>query len=157
MCYTGGDNNLNNGFNNPTYHKQLIKDYLEVIPVMAKARIGHIVEAQILEALGIDYIDESEVLTPADDQFWSVPPGEPGAKELFDDATYDRGAAALQALREKIGDQAFFTVLRRWTTENAGGNVTTADFVALAEQVSGQSLDAFFDTWIYRPGRPARW
>ena len=39
------------------------------IPVMAKARIGHIVEAQILEALGIDYIDESEVLTPADDQF----------------------------------------------------------------------------------------
>ena len=39
------------------------------IPVMAKARIGHIVEAQVLEALGIDYIDESEVLTPADDQF----------------------------------------------------------------------------------------
>ena len=37
------------------------------IPVMAKARIGHFVEAQILEAIGIDYIDESEVLTPADD------------------------------------------------------------------------------------------
>ncbi|KAL2121292.1 hypothetical protein VTJ04DRAFT_5319 [Mycothermus thermophilus] len=39
------------------------------IPVMAKARIGHIVECQILEALGVDYVDESEVLTPADDQF----------------------------------------------------------------------------------------
>lgn len=39
------------------------------IPVMAKARIGHFVEAQIIEALGIDYIDESEVLTPADDRF----------------------------------------------------------------------------------------
>lgn len=39
------------------------------IPVMAKARIGHFVEAQILEALGIDFIDESEVLTPADEQF----------------------------------------------------------------------------------------
>ncbi len=39
------------------------------IPVMAKARIGHFVEAQILEALDIDYIDESEVLTPADDRF----------------------------------------------------------------------------------------
>ena len=38
------------------------------IPVMAKARIGHIVEAQILEAIGIDYIDESEVLTPADEE-----------------------------------------------------------------------------------------
>lgn len=39
------------------------------IPVMAKARIGHIAEARILEALGIDYIDESEVLTPADDRY----------------------------------------------------------------------------------------
>lgn len=39
------------------------------IPVMAKARIGHFVEAQILEALGVDYIDESEVLTPADDAY----------------------------------------------------------------------------------------
>jgi pyridoxal 5'-phosphate synthase pdxS subunit len=39
------------------------------IPVMAKVRIGHFVEAQILEALGIDYIDESEVLTPADEMF----------------------------------------------------------------------------------------
>ncbi len=39
------------------------------IPVMAKVRIGHIVEAQVLEALGVDMIDESEVLTPADEQF----------------------------------------------------------------------------------------
>ena len=39
------------------------------IPVMAKARIGHFVEARVLEALGVDYIDESEVLTPADDKF----------------------------------------------------------------------------------------
>ena len=43
-----------------------IKDVV-TIPVMAKARIGHFVEAQILEALGVDYVDESEVLTPADD------------------------------------------------------------------------------------------
>jgi len=39
------------------------------IPVMAKARIGHFAEAQVLEALGVDYIDESEVLTPADESF----------------------------------------------------------------------------------------
>src|SRR5438067_8574939 len=39
------------------------------IPVMAKARIGHFVEAQILESLGVDFIDESEVLTPADEHF----------------------------------------------------------------------------------------
>src|SRR5713226_1710171 len=38
------------------------------IPVMAKARIGHFVEAQVLQALGVDYVDESEVLTPADEE-----------------------------------------------------------------------------------------
>jgi len=49
----------------------LIKQIMESvsIPVMAKARIGHFVEAQILEALGVDYIDESEVLTPADEAY----------------------------------------------------------------------------------------
>jgi len=47
----------------------LITEIMETvtIPVMAKARIGHFVEAQILEALGVDYVDESEVLTPADE------------------------------------------------------------------------------------------
>src|SRR5258705_8339820 len=45
---------------------EAIKDAV-TIPVMAKARIGHFVEAQILEALGVDYVDESEVLTPADE------------------------------------------------------------------------------------------
>src|SRR5690625_4795451 len=39
------------------------------IPVMAKGRIGHIVEARVLEAMGVDYIDESEVLSPADDVY----------------------------------------------------------------------------------------
>ncbi len=50
---------------------RLIKEIMASasIPVMAKCRIGHFAEAQILESLGIDYIDESEVLTPADDKF----------------------------------------------------------------------------------------
>ena len=49
---------------------EMIQGIIEAvtIPVMAKARIGHFVEAQILEALGVDYIDESEVLTPADEE-----------------------------------------------------------------------------------------
>src|SRR5207253_10203286 len=49
----------------PTKIKEIMKAVS--IPVMAKVRIGHFAEAQILEALGVDYIDESEVLTPADD------------------------------------------------------------------------------------------
>ncbi|NDL68316.1 pyridoxal 5'-phosphate synthase lyase subunit PdxS [Anaerotalea alkaliphila] len=50
---------------------RMIKEIMEAvsIPVMAKVRIGHFVEAQVLESIGIDYIDESEVLTPADDMF----------------------------------------------------------------------------------------
>jgi pyridoxal 5'-phosphate synthase pdxS subunit len=50
---------------------QIIEEIMSVvtIPVMAKARIGHFVEAQILEALEVDFIDESEVLTPADDEY----------------------------------------------------------------------------------------
>lgn len=50
---------------------QVVQEIMEAvtIPVMAKCRIGHFVEAQILEALGVDYIDESEVLTPADEKF----------------------------------------------------------------------------------------
>jgi pyridoxal 5'-phosphate synthase pdxS subunit len=50
---------------------KLIKEIMDAvtIPVMAKARIGHFVEAQILESLGVDFVDESEVLTPADDSY----------------------------------------------------------------------------------------
>lgn len=49
----------------------MIKEIVDAvtIPVMAKVRIGHFVEAQILQSIGIDYIDESEVLTPADEEF----------------------------------------------------------------------------------------
>jgi pyridoxal 5'-phosphate synthase pdxS subunit len=52
-------------------HVKLIESICKAvsIPVMAKVRIGHFVEAQILESIGVDYIDESEVLTPADEQF----------------------------------------------------------------------------------------
>jgi len=51
----------------PTIVEEVMK--VVSIPVMAKARIGHYVEAKVLEALGVDYIDESEVLTPADEEF----------------------------------------------------------------------------------------
>src|SRR5881227_3866211 len=49
---------------------KIIKQIMDAvtIPVMAKARIGHFAEAQVLEAVGVDYVDESEVLTPADEE-----------------------------------------------------------------------------------------
>jgi hypothetical protein len=93
--------------------------------------------------------------TPADDPFWSLRIGDPGPDHLFDPPVYDRGAATLHALRLQIGDDAFFRLLRRWVRRHAGGNVTTDQFIALAERISGQNLDRFFDEWLFTPARPA--
>jgi aminopeptidase N len=95
--------------------------------------------------------------TPArDTDFWNPPPGDPGGPEnMFDGTVYERGAMTLEALRERIGDRAFFGVLRRWYAEHRYGNASTPEFIALAERVSGQSLGAFFQLWLYTPGKPA--
>jgi aminopeptidase N len=63
----------------------------------------------------------------------------------------------LQALREKIGDLAFFQLLEDWAAQNRYGNVTTAQFIALAEQRSGMDLTAFFDAWIFQDAKPTSW
>ena len=95
---------------------------------------------------------------PATDPFWTTPPADPGAAaNLFVGPIYERGAMTLQALRVKVGDAAFRTILRRWYAENRDGNVTTADFVALAERVAKQQLDAFFDVWLHQAAKPTAW
>ncbi|MFI1034590.1 M1 family metallopeptidase [Streptomyces sp. NPDC020951] len=91
---------------------------------------------------------------PADDAFWTVKPGDPGAAHQFDIAVYDRGALAVQALRNEIGDDAFFAVLKGWPQQHAYGNATIAEFQAYAEQVSGKPLGALFDTWLFQPTKP---
>ena len=68
---------------------------------------------------------------------------------------YDRGAMTLHALRAEIGDEDFFRLVKRWTASQSGGNVTTAEFQALAERVSGEDLDTFFDVWLFTPEKPA--
>lgn len=92
---------------------------------------------------------------PSDDAFWKVKPGDPGAKNQFHDAVYDRGAMALQALRNKVGDKDFFKILKGWPREHRGGNATVADFVSYSEKVSGRKLGKLFDTWLYQPSKPA--
>lgn len=95
---------------------------------------------------------------PADSSLWSPPPARPGSPEnLFGSPVYNRGAMALQALRERIGSADFFTVLRRWAREHRYGNVTTQQLKRLAEQVSGQQLDRLFHVWLYRDGKPRGW
>ena len=83
-----------------------------------------------------------------------LPPGDPGSEELFDGSVYIRGGMTLQALREAVGDEAFFQILRRWVDEHRGGTASTEDFVALAEEVSGDGLDGLFESWLYGPTLP---
>jgi aminopeptidase N len=91
---------------------------------------------------------------PPTASFWNPPPGDPGPLDLFAGSVYVRGAMTLQALRERIGDRSFFTVLRLWCAIHRDGTADTADFIALAERISGRDLDAFFQDWLYQEGKP---
>jgi aminopeptidase N len=90
-------------------------------------------------------------------RFWKLPPGAPGPKKLFSAEVYFRGGLTLEALRERLGDAVFFSILRDWTAQHRYGNATTRQFIALAEADSGQSLGHFFDVWLFRSGKPADW
>src|SRR5215216_7316582 len=80
--------------------------------------------------------------TPAQDiRFWTPPPADPGTPAfLFNGTIYYRGGMTLEALREKIGDFDFFRIMRTWAQQNRYGNVTTLQFIALAESISGLDL-----------------
>ncbi|MFG2886202.1 M1 family metallopeptidase [Streptomyces sp. NPDC048297] len=94
---------------------------------------------------------------PAGDDLWAFPPGDPGSgKNIFDTPVYDRGAMTLHELRGAVGDRAFLRILRAWASEHRGGHGTTAQFVKLAERLSGKNLDALFHTWLYAKGKPDR-
>jgi len=94
----------------------------------------------------------------ATSSFWQIPPAAiPDPSVLFTTAVYQRGAMTLQALRVKIGDLAFFQLLRGWADDHLYGNVDTADFIVAAEAASGMDLDAFFNVWLYQPGKPTVW
>ncbi|MGW2100873.1 M1 family metallopeptidase [Streptomyces olivaceoviridis] len=91
---------------------------------------------------------------PADSAFWQIKVADPQRDTMFASAVYQRGAMTLQVLRERIGDTAFFKLLPAWTKLHRYGNADTADFVRLAERVSGQQLDDLFDTWLFTTGKP---
>jgi aminopeptidase N len=92
---------------------------------------------------------------PADDPLWSVEIGDPGVDHLFDFAVYARGAMTLQALRETVGDDDFWAIIHRWARSRAGGHGTTDQFIRIAEDISGQQLDDFFQTWLFTAEKPS--
>jgi aminopeptidase N len=82
--------------------------------------------------------------------------GDPGPEHLFSEAVYAGGALLLDDLRQRLGDETFFTLLRAWATQFKYGNASTDDFISLAEDVSGEDLDAFFHDWLLTPWTPER-
>jgi aminopeptidase N len=82
------------------------------------------------------------------------PPGEPPADALFNPGVYYWGALSLHALRLDVGDQVFFEILKTYFERYKGGNVRTADFISVAEEVSGKELGSFFDSWLYSEDLP---
>ncbi|AOP49663.1 M1 family metallopeptidase [Streptomyces lydicus] len=92
---------------------------------------------------------------PAGDAFWQQKIADPQRDTMFSGAVYERGAMTLQALRERIGDKAFFKLLPAWTAAHRYGNAETSQFIALAEKISGQKLGDLFTTWLNTSGRPA--
>lgn len=80
--------------------------------------------------------------------------GDPGPDNLFSGVIYQRGALTLHALRLAVGDETFFKILRTYTSLYAGDVVMTDDFIAVAEEVSGQELDDLFDAWLFSHDLP---
>ncbi len=114
--------------------------------------------ATYAEGLWVEHIEGREALDAwvkdkykhvVDSREKLVPPGKPLANNLFNDGVYAWGALGLHALRLEAGDDVFFDILRTYYERYKGRNVRTSDFIAVAAEVSGQDLGAFFDSWLY--------
>ena len=86
--------------------------------------------------------------------FWRLEIGNPGKRQLFDLAVYHRGAMALEAVRNVVGNDDFLRLMRGWVRSRGDGNGSIAGFQRLGEEVSGRSLDHVFDVWLYSSHRP---
>jgi aminopeptidase N len=91
----------------------------------------------------------------ASDRFWKLSIADPGAANIFDEAVYDRGGMTLQALRARIGEEKFWRLIRTWLDQKSGGNGTSEEFEALAEDISGDDLTDFFTAWLRARSKPA--
>ncbi|MFE2042741.1 M1 family metallopeptidase [Streptomyces sp. NPDC059477] len=79
---------------------------------------------------------------------------DPGRKLMFDDRLYERGGLAVHAVRCALGDEAFFRMLRGWTSQHRNGSATTAMFTAHASRFAAEPLDDLFAAWVYGAALP---
>lgn len=74
--------------------------------------------------------------------------------DLFDRHLYEKGGLVLHQLRRLLGDELFFAGVKKYLERHAHGIVETTDLQRALEEVSGRSLERFFDQWVFRPGHP---
>ena len=79
---------------------------------------------------------------------------EPATDHLYTGESYTGGALVFHALHLQVGDGAFFNILRTYVERYRGGNAGTDDFIALAEEISGQDLQSFFEAWLFSVRMP---
>jgi aminopeptidase N len=92
---------------------------------------------------------------PAASELWRPAPAAlTDPVDLFSSPVYTRGAMTLEALRQEVGTVDFRAILKAWATRKRDKTVTTAQFVALSERISGEQLDGLFDSWLYVAERP---
>ncbi|WP_309143032.1 M1 family metallopeptidase [Streptomyces aureoverticillatus] len=90
------------------------------------------------------------------DGIWDFAPADPpSAARVSDSPVYGRGAMVAHKLREAVGDQTFFAILRAWTKQHRHKNADTRQFIALCEKQSGKDLSGVFDTWLFNPKKPS--
>lgn len=104
---------------------------------------------------GADWLREGYDRRSAENPFWELTIGDPGADRIFAGPVYTRGAMTFQALRNRIGEDDFWTLLRRWVSDNRDGLGTREDFEAMAEDVSGEQLGQLFRAWLDLGRKPA--
>jgi len=80
--------------------------------------------------------------------------GNPTAENLLHGAVYWRGALTLHALRQRVDDEVFFEIIRTYFQRFKDSNATVEDFIALANEVSGEGLTDLFDVWLYQKAVP---
>lgn len=109
-------------------------------------------DIRVQQALGND---SARLPEPSHGMEAPNPPGVVDETTLFStDGVYNRGALTLHALRLLVGDETFFEIMRTYYQRYQYGNAAIADFIDVAEEVSGQDLENFFDAWLYEAPLP---
>ncbi|BBC34298.1 hypothetical protein SGFS_055920 [Streptomyces graminofaciens] len=100
-----------------------------------------------------DYFSDTE----SSEAVWDFPPADPpSAARISDSPVYERGAMVLHKIRETVGDDTFYDIIRGWAATHRHGNASTADFTKYVEEKApDEDFDVIWKEWLYGEGKPS--